>query len=71
MYALFNWANKEDTISVQFDKEKYVRGYYGVDYGRMKEFSLTLAPHDSEIIYVADSLEAFEKLGKSIMPKEM
>lgn len=71
MYALFNWANTEDILSVSFEKGKYVRGYYGGDYGRMKEFSLTLAPHDSEIIYVADSLEAFEKLGKSIMPKEM
>lgn len=69
MYALFNWENCEDTLTVDFGAEKYVKGYYsGKEYGKTDSFRLRLAPHDSEIIYVADDKAEFAKLGKSIMP---
>ena len=67
-YALFNWSNMEDTIELRFLNEKYVRSYYGkMLYAPSKKFALTLAPHDSEIIYVADDEKEFEKLGDSIL----
>lgn len=70
MYALFNWENREDTLTVNLGGEKYVHGYYGAcDYGKHTEFSLTLAAHDSQIIYVAEDKSAFAKIGKSIMPE--
>ncbi len=69
MYALFNWENCDDTLSVDFGSEKYVKCYYsGEIYEKTKTFSLRLLPHDSEIIYVADTKEAFDGLGSSIMP---
>jgi hypothetical protein len=71
MYALFNWENCEDTLTVDFGAEKYVKGYYsGKEYDKTDSFRLRLAPHDSEIIYVADDKAEFAKLGKSIMPFE-
>ncbi len=69
IYALFNWSNKEDRISVNFSGEKFVHSYYAKhNYSPCNRFALTLAPHDSEIIYVADSQEKLNKLGKAIMP---
>ncbi len=71
MYALFNWENCDDTLTIDFGSGKYVKGYYsGKEYAKTDKFTLNLAPHDSEIIYVADDKAAFEKLGKSIMPFE-
>ena len=67
-YALFNWSNIEDSISLNFKEESYVRSYYGKKtYEPCKDFSLNLAPHDSEIIYVSSNEKNFEKLGGSIV----
>lgn len=68
MYAIFNWSNAVDTLKVPFGKEKFVKGYYSQAVERTANFQITLAPHDSEIIYVAEDESLFEKLGKSIMP---
>ena len=69
MYALFNWENCRDTLTVNWKEEKCVKCYYSGEVTKnVKEFSLTLEPHQSEIIYVAKDETAFNKLGKSIMP---
>ncbi len=71
MYALFNWENCEDTITVDLGEEKYVKRYYsGEIYEKTRTFKVKLLPHDSEIIYVADDKKEFDKLGSSIMPCE-
>ena len=71
IYALFNWSNAEDRITVDFSGEKFVRSYYAKEnYSPCERFSLTLAPHDSEIIYVAAEEKDFEKLESSILWQE-
>ena len=69
MYALFNWENCKDTLSVDFGKDKYVKCYYSQKVTKTSKFDLTLDAHDSEIIYVADNENAFEVLTSSIMPE--
>lgn len=69
MYALFNWENLEETLELDLGEGSFVKCYYsGKTYETDGKFSLRLAPHDSEIIYVANTKEAFAGLGKSIMP---
>ena len=68
VYAIFNWSNAEDTITVPVEGKKYIRSYYGKTKDCVVDsFSLTLAPHDSEIIYMANDKEKFDKLGESIL----
>ncbi len=68
IYALFNWENYEDTLTVDLRGEKYAKTYYeNKAYGKAKTFSITLKPHASEIIYVAKNTGAFSRLKPSIM----
>ena len=69
MYAIFNWENCTDTSEIDFGEEKFVKCYYSGEVIKTKKFTLSLLPHDSEIIYVADEVSAFDKLTKSIMPE--
>lgn len=68
MYAIFNWSNVQDTFNIDLKGEKYVRTFYSKQTSKTDKYSLTLEPHASEIIYVADSEEDFNRLGTSIMP---
>lgn len=68
VYALFNWSNIEDTISVPVTGEKLVRSFYSKTTERVSgKFSLKLLPHDSEIIYIADDEKTLEKIGGTIL----
>lgn len=68
MYALFNWTNVKDTIKLDLKGEKFVRTFYSKQTSKTDKYQITLEPHASEIIYVADNEEAFNCLGTSIMP---
>lgn len=68
IYALFNWENYEDTLTVDFKGEKYAKTYYeNKAYHAKKNFTITLKPHTSEIVYVAKNIGAFDKLKPFIM----
>ncbi len=68
IYALFNWENYEDTLTIDLKSEKYAKTYYeNKAYHAKKNFAITLKPHASEIVYVAKSIGAFDKLKPSIM----
>ena len=69
MYAIFNWENCVDTFEIDLGKERYVKCYYSGEVVKTSKFTLTLNPHDSEIIYVCDDKSAFDKLTTSIMPE--
>ncbi len=69
MYAIFNWGNTEESFTIPFDSENFVKTYYaGEIFDKVKSFTINLKPHCSEIIYLAKDKELFKKLGKSIMP---
>lgn len=69
MYALFNWEDFTDERTVDFGSSKYVKLFYADKIVKSDgKFSLKLLPHDSEVIYVADSEESFSVLTTSILP---
>jgi alpha-galactosidase len=68
VYAIFNWSNTDDTITVPVEGKKYIRTYYGKNKDCVVDsFSLTLAPHDSEIVYVSNDKEKLDKVKESIL----
>lgn len=68
MYALFNWENYEDTLTIDLKGEKYAKTYYeNKAYEKAKTFEMTLKPHTSEIVYVAKNMGDFNKLQPPIM----
>ena len=68
IYALFNWSNVKDTLKLDFKSEKFVKTFYSNEKCKATKYQITLEPHASEIIYVADNEELFTQLGTSIMP---
>lgn len=68
MYAIFNWSNVQDTFNIDLKGKKFVRTFYSKQICQTDKYCITLEPHASEIIYVADSEKEFNRLGSSIMP---
>lgn len=69
MYAIFNWSNVQDTFNIDLKGKKFVRTFYSKQICQTDKYCITLEPHASEIIYVADNEELFAQLGTSIIPK--
>lgn len=69
MYALFNWTNEVDTLTIDLKQEKFVKTFYSKQTTKTSKYSITLEPHASEIIYVAEAERDFGVLCSSIMPK--
>ncbi len=71
MYALINWEDFEQTFTIKRRFESPVYTYYGKEIiDDVKDIQITLKPHASEIIYIAQSKTYFKELENSIMPKQ-
>lgn len=69
MYALINWEDEEQTFTIK-RRTNYLKTYYQNKVSECDgEFTITLKPHASEIVYFADIKRDLDKLTESIIPE--
>ena len=69
MYALINWEDEEQAFTLK-RKANYAKTYYqNKTVFCDGDFTITLKPHASEIVYFADIKRDLDKLNQSIIPE--
>lgn len=69
VYAVINWEDEEQSFTIK-RRTNYLKTYYQNKTVECDgEFTLTLKPHASEIVYFADIKRDLDKLSSSIIPE--